>query len=88
MLGMNYVDFAYVLAANTRGGVLVAAKGPDVELSDPRIGCFSVTVAVHSTLVGAAAPAALQSATMMASQHPGGSLLSSGLRMRLTKPCS
>lgn len=55
MLGLNYVDFAYVPAANTRGGVLVAARGLDVALTDVHIGCYSVTVAVHTD---AAQPAA------------------------------
>jgi hypothetical protein len=43
---LNYVDFAYVPAANTRGGVLVAARGPDVAFTDTHIGCYSVMVAV------------------------------------------
>jgi hypothetical protein len=55
MLGLNYVEFAYVPAANTRGGVLVAARGPDVALTDAHIGCYSMTVAVHTN---AAQPAA------------------------------
>lgn len=48
MLGMNFIDYAYVPAANTRGGVLIAARGPDVRLSEPHVGCYSVTVAVSA----------------------------------------
>lgn len=48
MLGMSFVDYAFVPAANTRGGVLVAARSPEVQLSEPHVGCFSVTVAVKT----------------------------------------
>jgi len=33
--------------ANTRGGILAAARQPDTTISDVHIGCFSVTVAVQ-----------------------------------------
>jgi hypothetical protein len=46
MLGMNFVDHAYLPAAGTSGGILVAARGPDVRLSDVHVGCFSITVRV------------------------------------------
>jgi exonuclease III len=49
MLGMNYSDYAYAPVANTRGGILVATKGPEVQLSEPHIGCFSATVAVSNS---------------------------------------
>ena len=46
MLGNNYREFAYVPAASTRGGILVAARFPEVELKDPTIGCYSCTVKI------------------------------------------
>jgi exonuclease III len=46
LLGANYTDFAYVPAAATRGGILVAARMPDVALQEPTIGCYSCTVKV------------------------------------------
>ena len=46
MLGMNYIDYAYVPAANTRGGIIVAARSPDVALQEPHIGCYSATIKV------------------------------------------
>lgn len=46
MLGMQYSDFAYLPAAQTRGGIIVAARPPDATLSDAHIGCFTVTVRV------------------------------------------
>jgi hypothetical protein len=42
MLGMNFVDYTFV-----------AAGGPDVLLSDVRIGCYSLTVAVRSAQTSA-----------------------------------
>jgi hypothetical protein len=48
MLGMNYNDFAYVPAANTRGGIIVAAHSPEVALQDPHIDCYLATVKVVS----------------------------------------
>lgn len=48
MLGMNYIDYAFVPIAGTCSGILVAARGPDVRLSDVRVGCFSVSVLVHT----------------------------------------
>lgn len=46
MLGPAYRDFAYVPAAQTRGGIIVAAKSPDASLQETHIGCFSCTVRV------------------------------------------
>lgn len=34
MLGVNYSEFAYLPASDTRGGILVAAKHQDVVISD------------------------------------------------------
>ncbi|WVZ62402.1 hypothetical protein U9M48_012158 [Paspalum notatum var. saurae] len=46
MLGMNFVDYAFLPAKNTRGGVLIGARGPAVALHDILLGCFSITVRV------------------------------------------
>ena len=48
MLGMNFTEFAYLPASNTRGGILVAARQSDVTLSDVLLGCYFVTVRVQS----------------------------------------
>lgn len=48
LLGMDFVDYAFVPAAGTCGGILVAAKQPDIRLSDVCVGCFSVSVLVHT----------------------------------------
>jgi len=48
MLGMNFVDYAFVPAAGTCGGILVAGLQPDVRLDDVHVGCFSITVKVHT----------------------------------------
>ena len=50
MLGNNYRDFAYVPAASTRGGILIAARFPEVELKEPTIGCYSCTVKIVPTV--------------------------------------
>lgn len=46
MLGINFRDFAYLLASDTRGGILIRVIKPVVSLSDVLIGCYSMTVAV------------------------------------------
>lgn len=46
MLGINFSNFASLPAANTRGGILAAAR-PPLEISDVHLGCFSLTVAVR-----------------------------------------
>jgi len=48
MLGMNFVEYAFLPAMGTCGGIIVAAQQPDVRIDDVHIGCFSVTVWVHS----------------------------------------
>jgi len=48
MLGMNFVDYAFLPAMGTCGGIIVAAQQPDVRIVDVHIGCFSVTVRVHT----------------------------------------
>ena len=48
MLGINYRDFAYLPASDTRGGILIAGRQPDVSLSNVLVGCYSVTVAVDA----------------------------------------
>lgn len=48
MLGVNYADFAYLPAAETRGGILIAARQPDIRIADVLIGCYSITVSVQS----------------------------------------
>ncbi|WVZ88110.1 hypothetical protein U9M48_034662 [Paspalum notatum var. saurae] len=50
MLGMNFVDFAYLPAVGASGGVLIAARGPGTILSDVLLGCFSITVRVSTYL--------------------------------------
>lgn len=54
MLGMNFVDYAFLPAAGTRGGILIAAREPDIWLSDITIGCYSATVAVRTAPPGQA----------------------------------
>ena len=48
LLGMNFVDYAFVPAAGTCGGILVARQQPDIRLDDVHVGCFSITVKVHT----------------------------------------
>ena len=48
LLGMNFVDYAFVPAAGTCGGILVAGQQPDIRLDDVHVGCFSITVKVHT----------------------------------------
>lgn len=57
MLGVAYDDFAYLPATETRGGILIAARYPDVRLSDVLLGCFSVTVSVMTPTTAGAEPA-------------------------------
>jgi len=52
LFGMNFVDYAFVPAAGSCGGILVAARQPDIHLTDLHIGCFSATVRVHTGAVG------------------------------------
>ena len=52
MLGVNFRDFAYLPASNTRGGILLAARQPDVAISDVLVGCYSLTVRVRSPTQG------------------------------------
>ena len=48
LLGMNFVDYAFVPAAGTCGGILVAGQQSDIRLDDVHVGCFSITVKVHT----------------------------------------
>ena len=52
MLGVNLRDFAYLPASNTRGGILLAARQPDVAISDVLVGCYSLTVRVRPPTQG------------------------------------
>lgn len=47
MMGVNVFDFAYLLASNTRGGILIAARTADITISDVLVGCYSLTVRVQ-----------------------------------------
>jgi exonuclease III len=47
MLGVNFREFAYLPASDTRGGILVAARQPDIAISDVHLGCFSITVRIR-----------------------------------------
>jgi len=42
------VDFAYLPASSTRGGILIAGRRGSVSLSNVLVGCYSVTVAVEA----------------------------------------
>ena len=48
MLRVNFRDFAYL----PRGGILLAARQPDVAISDVLVGCYSLTVRVRSPTQG------------------------------------
>ncbi|WVZ86057.1 hypothetical protein U9M48_032900 [Paspalum notatum var. saurae] len=43
---MNFVDYAFLPASETRGGIL--ARGPELSLGDVLVGCFTLTVRVLS----------------------------------------
>jgi hypothetical protein len=47
MLGVQYSEFAYLPASATRGGILIAARESLVQITDPQVGCFSVTVRIN-----------------------------------------
>ena len=61
MLGVWFANFTYIPASNTRGGVLVAARHPDIALSKVHLGCFSLTVMVSTQ---PATPAATTASAM------------------------
>jgi exonuclease III len=46
MLGINFSEFAYLPASNTRGGILIAAKESECYISDVHVGCYSLTIRV------------------------------------------
>lgn len=48
LLGRDFVDFAYLPASSTRGGILIAGRRGSVSLSNVLVGCYSVTVAVEA----------------------------------------
>jgi mannosylglycoprotein endo-beta-mannosidase len=47
MLGVAFSEYAYLPAAETRGGILVAGRQQDVSFGEVLIGCYSVTVSVQ-----------------------------------------
>lgn len=47
MLGTRFMDYAFLPASETRGGILVAARRDLVSLVDVHLGCFSITVKVQ-----------------------------------------
>jgi exonuclease III len=47
MLGINFHDYAYLPASNTRGGILIARRQEEVSISDVHVGCYSITVRVQ-----------------------------------------
>lgn len=47
-LGINFQEFVYLPAVDTRGGILIAARANEVSLGDLHLGCFTVTVRVHA----------------------------------------
>lgn len=51
MLGTQFLDYAFLPASETRGGILIAARHDAIALADVHLGCFSITVKV----LGAAA---------------------------------
>lgn len=56
LLGTAFGAFAYLPASNTRGGILIAARQPDVELGEVLIGCYSVTVSVQIAAAASTSP--------------------------------
>lgn len=46
MLGPSYMSFSYLPATQTRGGVLIACRAPDITLAPRHVGDYSVTVEV------------------------------------------
>ncbi|WVZ77498.1 hypothetical protein U9M48_025357 [Paspalum notatum var. saurae] len=48
MLGMHFVDYVYLPAISTKGGLLIAARSPGVSLCDVKLGCFSATVRISA----------------------------------------
>ena len=56
LFGMNFVDYTFVPAAGSCGRILIAARQPDIHLTDVHIGCFSATVRVHTGTVGEREP--------------------------------
>lgn len=49
MLGTQFLDYAFLPASDTRGGILVAARRSAVTITDVHLGCFSITVKVQCT---------------------------------------
>jgi len=47
MLGLQFMDYAYLPASDTRGGILIAARQGAATLSEVQLGCFSLTVRVQ-----------------------------------------
>ncbi|CAN6282117.1 unnamed protein product [Urochloa humidicola] len=47
MLGTRFLDYAFLPALETRGGILIAARCDAVSLADVHLGCFSITVRVQ-----------------------------------------
>lgn len=47
MLGINFTEFAYLPASNTRGSILIAARENDVSISNVLVGYYSLMVRVR-----------------------------------------
>ena len=48
LLGVQFTDFAYLPASDTRGGILIATRQGAASISDVHVGCFSLTVRVQT----------------------------------------
>ena len=52
MLRMRFSDYASVPASGSRGGLIVAVRGPDISIADVLAGCYSVFVKLTGPRVG------------------------------------
>lgn len=50
LLGREFLEFAYLPASHTRGGILIAGRQTDEIISDVLVGYYSVTMAVQVTM--------------------------------------
>jgi hypothetical protein len=48
MLGRSFMDFAYLSASNTHGGILIVGHQSDVSLFDVLVGCYSVAISMEA----------------------------------------
>jgi len=71
MLGIAFSEFAYLPASETRGGILIAGRQPDVTISKVLVGCYSITTSIELPAITGVGPSRWWLTTVYGPQEDG-----------------